>query len=111
VDSICEQIIIIARGRVLVHDTLKNLKARKRGSAEVVLASGHAELQTACKGANWLCELLPNGHIKVEHKAESLNPLLQLLHQLKLAPLEIIPSPNALEETFIQALELSHAAP
>jgi len=111
VDSICEQIIIIARGRVLVHDTLKNLKARKRGSAEVVLASGHAELQTACKGANWVCELLPNGHIKVEHKAESLNPLLQLLHHLKLAPLEIIPSPNALEETFIQALELSHAAP
>ena len=25
------------------------------------------------------------------------------------APLEIIPSPNALEETFVQALELSHA--
>jgi len=54
--------------------------------------------------------LLPNGHLKVEHKAESLNPLLRLLHNLKLAPLEIIPSPNALEETFIQALELSHAA-
>jgi hypothetical protein len=39
-----------------------------------------------------------------------LNPLLGLLHEIRLAPLEIIPSPNALEETFIQALEISHAA-
>jgi len=46
----------------------------------------------------------------VDHKAQSLNPLLNLPHELKLAPLEIIPSPNALEETFVQALEISHAA-
>jgi ABC-2 type transport system ATP-binding protein len=110
VDRICEQIIIIARGRVLVHDTLENLKARKRGAAEVVVASRHQELQAACERQHWASELLPNGHVKVEHKAETLNPLLQMLHELKLAPLEIIPSPNALEETFVQALEISHAA-
>jgi len=56
------------------------------------------------------CALLPNGHLKIEHKCESLNPLLNLMHELKLAPLEIVPSPNALEETFVQALEMSHAA-
>ena len=111
VDRICEQIIIIARGQVLVHDTLENLKSRKRGAAEVVVASRHQELQTACATRQWPSELLPNGHVKVEHKCESLNPLLNLLHEMKLAPLEIIPSPNALEETFVQALELSHAAP
>ena len=110
VDRICEQIIIIARGRVLVHDTLENLKARKRGAAEVVVAERHQELQTACERRQWHCDLLPNGHLKVEHKTESLNALIQLLHELKLAPLEIIPSPNALEETFVQALEISHAA-
>src|SRR4051812_5703544 len=110
VDRICEQIIIISRGRVLVHDSLENLKARKRGAAEVVVAERHEELRSACERQHWTCELLPNGHLKVEHKAESLNPLLGLLHELKLAPLEIIPSPNALEETFVQALEISHAA-
>lgn len=110
VDRICEQIIIIARGRVLVHDTLENLKARKRGAAEVVVADRHQELQAACQQRQWPCEVLSNGHIKVEHKADSLNPLLNLLHELKIAPLEIIPSPNALEETFVQALELSQAA-
>lgn len=109
VDRICEQIIIIARGRVLVHDTLENLKSRKRGAAEVVISGRFQELQAACASRQWPCEVLPNGHVKVEHKCESLNPLLGLLRELKLAPLEIIPSPNALEETFVQALELSHA--
>jgi ABC-2 type transport system ATP-binding protein len=110
VDRICEQIIIIARGHVLVHDTLENLKSRKRGAAEVVIAQGHEALQAACTQRQWSCELLPNGHIKVGHQCDSLNPLLALLNDLKLPPLEIIPSPNALEETFVQALELSHAA-
>jgi ABC-2 type transport system ATP-binding protein len=110
VDRICEQIIIIARGRVLVHDTLENLKGRKRGAAEVVVADRHHELQAACVRHQWPCELLPNGHLKVEHKADSLNPLINVLHELNLSPLEIIPSPNALEETFVQALEISHAA-
>src|SRR5438034_6098454 len=71
VDRICEQIIIIARGKVLVHDTLQNLKARKRGAAEVVVAGRHDELQAACERRHWPCELLSNGHVKVEHKAES----------------------------------------
>jgi ABC-2 type transport system ATP-binding protein len=110
VDHICEQIIIIARGRVLVHDTLANLKAPKRGAAEVVVVSRQHDLQAACEQRHWPCTPLPNGHLKIEHKSESLNPLLNLMHELKLAPLEIVPSPNALEETFVQALEMSHAA-
>jgi ABC-2 type transport system ATP-binding protein len=109
VERVCEQIIIIARGRVLVHDTLENLKARRRGAAEVVLARGHGALQAACAGRNWPCEMLPNGHLRIEHRAGTLNPLLTLMHELQLPPLEIIPSPNALEETFVQALEISHA--
>src|SRR5262249_22811822 len=110
VDRICEQIVIIARGRVLVHDTLENLKARRRGAAEIVIADRHEELLGAFGRRQWECAMLPNGHIKVEHQADNLNPLLQLLRDLRLAPLEIIPSPNALEETFLQALALSHAA-
>jgi hypothetical protein len=89
---------------------LETLKSRKRGAAEVVLARGHEELQAACRSRNWLCEMLPNGHLRVEHRTDSLNPLLTLMDELKVPPLEIIPSPNALEETFLQALEISHAA-
>ncbi len=109
VDRICEQIIIIARGKVLVHDTLANLKARRRGAAEVTVASGQAELMAAFQRRQWQCELLPNGRIRVEHHEESLNPLLAIMRELRLAPLDVIPSPNALEESFVQALEISHA--
>jgi ABC-2 type transport system ATP-binding protein len=110
VERVCEQIVIIARGQVLVHDTLANLRARRRGFAEVTLADGHHQLQNACRHRSWPCEILPNGRLRVEHQADSLNPLIQLLHELKLAPLEIIPSPSTLEETFVQALELTNAA-
>jgi len=110
VDRICDRIVIIAQGRVLVHDTLENLKARRRGAAEIVVAHRHQELLGALQRKGWPCELLSNGHIRVEHQADSLNPVLELLDQTGLAPLELIPSPNALEETFLQALSLSHAA-
>src|SRR5216110_1234530 len=53
VDRICEQIVIIARGRVLVHDRLEQLKARRRGRAEIVVAEGHQDLQAACGRRHW----------------------------------------------------------
>jgi len=110
VDQICDQIIIIARGRVLVHDMLDNLKARRRGSAEVVVAHRQHDLVAACQAKHWRCELLPNGHLKLEHPGEDATPVLEMLREIKLVPLEIIPSPNVLEETFMQALETSHAS-
>ena len=61
VDQICEQIIIIARGKVLVHDSLENLKARKRGAAEVVLAGDPGPLRAACARRSWPCEVLVSG--------------------------------------------------
>ena len=105
VDRICEQIIIIARGQVLVHDTLENLKARRSGEAEVVVGSRHQELIDSFRERKWAAELLPNGRIKVEHHGENLNPLLEVMQKMALPPLEIIPSPNALEEMFVRALQ------
>jgi ABC-2 type transport system ATP-binding protein len=110
VDRVCERIIIIGRGQVLVDDTLDNLKARKAGAAEVVIASGFDELRAACQRRGWACEVLPNGHAKVDHHSVNLNPLLELLREIHLAPLEIIPSPNALEEMFVQALKTGNGA-
>lgn len=110
VERICEQIIIVARGRILVHDSLHNLKARRRGAAEVVVAGRPRDLVEACRRKNWPADLLPNGHVRVEHQAPDLNSLLCLMREIHVPPLEIIPSPNALEETFAQALEISDAA-
>tara|TARA_Y100000588_G_scaffold10194_1_gene11262 strand:+ start:16578 stop:17612 length:1035 start_codon:yes stop_codon:yes gene_type:complete len=110
VDRICDQIIIIARGQVMVHDTLKNLKQRKIGIAEVVLAAGQSELQTLLTGEGMPAEVLSNGHVRVELPGDDIAPVLHLLHAHGIRPLEIIPSPNALEEIFVQALAGSHDA-
>ena len=108
VDRICEQIIIIAQGKVLVHDTLENLKSKRKGAAEVVVASRMDDVHRAFRQKSWNSELLPNGHIKVEHGSQDLNPIIDLMSEIQIPPLEIIPSPNALEELFVQALETAN---
>ena len=105
VDRICEQIIIIARGKVLVHDKLETLKSKRKGAAEIVVGSKVEELHAAFGRQSWPTEILPNGHVKVEHGSQDLNPLIDLMSEIGVSPLEIIPSPNALEELFVQALE------
>jgi ABC-2 type transport system ATP-binding protein len=108
VDRICEHIIIIAQGKVLVQDTLTNLKSKRKGAAEIVVASKVDDLYRAFKDKGWPAELLPNGHIKVEHGTQELNPLIDLMTEMNISPLEIIPSPNALEELFVQALQTAN---
>lgn len=105
VEQICDRIILIARGKILVHDTLQNLKERRRGAAEVVVADRHEELLAAFRERRWACEALPNGHLRVEHQSQDLGSLLETMRTLGIAPLEITPSPNALEELFVQAME------
>jgi len=108
VERICDHIILLARGKVLVQDSLAALKARRRGAADVVVASRQSDVLRSFASRNWPCELLPNGSVRVEHGASDLTVLLQALREVGVPPLEIIPSPNVLEEMFVQALEASH---
>jgi ABC-2 type transport system ATP-binding protein len=110
VDQVCDQIILLAQGRLLVHDTLEHLKAQRRGAAEIVVSDREDELAQACREQGWPSDVLSNGHVRVEHGGSDLAPVLTVLKQLGLAPLEIMPSPNALEEMYVQALETSHGA-
>lgn len=110
VDRICDRIIVIGNGRVLVHDTLANLNARRAGAAEVIVPDRQHELVENCRQRGWVAELMTNGHVKVDHRSDHLNPLLHVLEAMKLPPLEIIPAANALEEMFVQALRTADAA-
>ncbi len=111
VDLVCDQIILLAQGRLLVHDTLDHLKAQRRGAAEVVVGQREEDLAEACRHRGWPSEVLSNGHVRVEHGGDELTAILEVLKKLDLAPLEITPSPNALEEMYIQALETSNGTP
>ena len=104
VERVCNEIIIIGHGKILIHDTIANLKSQRRGATEVVVEQYHEQLVGHFEGRGWKSSILSNGHIKVEHGSVSLNPILSVLNEANVVPLEIIPSPNALEDFFIQAL-------
>lgn len=108
VERVCEHIILLARGQVLVQDSLARLKERRRGAADVVVPHRQSEVAQGFRARGWPSEVLPNGHVRVEHGAPDLMPLLDCLRSLGVAPLEIIPSPNVLEEMFVKALEGAH---
>lgn len=112
VDRICEQIVIVAQGRVLVQDTLANLKSQRRPEAEVVLVERWEEAIAAFTAKGWASERMSNGHLKVVHGQTHLGPMMEIFEALELAPLEIRASPHALDELFVQALRAgreSHA--
>ena len=104
VDRICEQIVIIAKGKILVHDTLKNLKAKRKPEAEIVLRSGADRLTEVCARNGWGLEALSNGNLKIIHGQSSINGLIGELRNEGVSVLEIKSSPNALNELFVQAL-------
>lgn len=111
VDRICEQIVIVARGRVVVHDRLQELKRRRKPVAELSVQGGVPELIEAFSRNGWPSELLSNGRIRVSHGQESLNPMIAFLGERRIAPIEIKASPNALQEFFLQALRDQGATP
>lgn len=104
VDRVCEQIIIIARGKILVHDAIDTLKSQRKGAAEVYLETGRDRAVARFAELGWKSVGLPNGRIRVEHGVVPLNPIVDALAEIGLTPAEILPSPNALEELFVQAL-------
>ncbi len=105
VDRICDRIVIIAKGRVVAHDTLAALKERRRPEAEVVVADRKDALLSLFREQGWICSILNNGNIKVVHGQQSLNPLIDLMREAGISPLEVKESPNALSELFLQALD------
>lgn len=106
VDRICEQIVIVSQGKVLVQDSLAKLKSQRRPEAEVVLAERWDEAMAAFAEQGWACDRMTNGNIKVVHGHASLGPLLDVFNSKNLVPLEVHASPNALDELFVQALEV-----
>ena len=105
VQRICDQIIIVALGKVLIHDTIANLSAQCKGSAEVVVANDQQKLVSLFKAEGWPSENLPNGHLKVEHGGLDINPILEIMHRAGITPIEVLPSPNALEEYIYPSLK------
>lgn len=109
VDKICDRIVIISQGRIVAHDTLANLKQRRRPEAEIVVADRKEAMLSLLRQKGWSCSILNNGNVKVVHGERSLNPLISVLREAGISPLEVKESPNALSELFLQSLEKGKA--
>jgi ABC-2 type transport system ATP-binding protein len=104
VDRICEQVVIISQGRILVQDTLESLKSKRKPEAEIVASAEASILRGLFDRMGWQSEILNNGNVKVLHGEPTLNRLIGVLAEAGVSPLEIKESPNALSELFVQAL-------
>ncbi len=100
VDRICDRIVIIANGRVLAHDSLENLKKRRKAEAEIMITQDRERLVQAFQKRGWSYSSLHNGNLRVEHGETSLNPLLGMMREIGVSALEVRESPNALNELF-----------
>ena len=108
IGRICDRVIIIARGRVLEHDSLENLKNRHRHIVEFA-PSGEAErVAAALAQGGHTFERLSNGRFRIESQAGSVEWLLELLRAHRLPPGEIVANPDALHELFLRALASDH---
>lgn len=106
VDRICEQIVIIAGGRILQHERLEALKSRRKAEAEVVVRSGAEKLAEVCRERGWDCRLQSNGRYKIGHGEPAINRVIGRLAAAGVGVSEIKASPDALNELFLQALEV-----
>jgi ABC-2 type transport system ATP-binding protein len=86
VDQVCDQIILLAQGRLLVHDTLdasQGPTARRRGGGGGGSGRG---VRPGLPRSGWPSAVLSNGHVRVEHGGTELAPVLEVLKQLGLGP-------------------------
>lgn len=104
VERICDRVLIIARGRIIEHDTLAALQSRRRRLVELAPSADAEGFAAALARAGVAAERLSNGRLRIETTEPSVDWLLQVMQQHRLPPAEIFSSPNALHGLFLQAL-------
>lgn len=105
VERICDRVLIIAGGRLIEHDTMANLKARREQVVEIAPLAGQEKYSAVLGAAGYVVETLSNGRLRVATSEESTKWLLELMQEHGLPPAHIFASPDALQGLFLQALE------
>ena len=111
VEYVCEHIIMIGKGTVLVNEPIKSLIQRQDQYAEISLLSEVSKAISIFKDKGWSPQIQPNGRIRVLHKSSSLNPIFDVMRDYKLSPVEIIPNPNILEDIFVRSMHQTLLSP
>jgi ABC-2 type transport system ATP-binding protein len=104
VERVCDRVIIIAQGRVIEHDSLAALKARRRRVVELVPSAETERYVSVLAEAGVSAERLSNGRLRFVTTEESVTWLLNLMQVHQLPPADLNSSPDALHGLFLEAL-------
>lgn len=105
VERICDRVLIIAGGRVVEHDSMANLKARRAQVVEIAPLAGRERYLEVLGAAGYQVESLSNGRLRIATDQASSQWLLELMRDHDLPPAHLVSSPDALQGLFLQALE------
>jgi ABC-2 type transport system ATP-binding protein len=104
IERICDRVIIIAHGRLLVHDRIDVLKNQRRRTVEIAPSAELDRFANVLISAGHTVERLSNARLRLECPSESIEWILELIRTNRLPPAEIIANPNALHELFLASL-------
>jgi ABC-2 type transport system ATP-binding protein len=104
IERICDRVIIIARGRLLEHDSMENFKNRHRRVVEFAPSAEADRFAAALTETGHKFEKLSNGRFRIESPSDSVEWLLEMMRAHRLPPGEIVANPNALHELFLRSL-------
>ncbi|HTO03319.1 MAG TPA: hypothetical protein VL069_06440, partial [Opitutus sp.] len=104
IERICDRVIIIAHGRLLVHDRIDVLKNQRRRTVEISPSAELDRFASVLTAAGSPVERLSNGRLRLESPSESIEWILELIRANRLPPAEIMANPNVLHELFLASL-------
>ena len=104
IERVCDRVVIIAKSRVLAHDSIEALKSRHRRIVELTPAAESDKFCAALTETGAAVTRLSNGKLRVESASDSVEWILQLMRSRGLPPAEIVSNPDALHELFIKAI-------
>jgi len=111
IERVCDRVIIIAKSRVLEHDSIAELKSRHRRIVELTPAGEAERFCAVLAAAGAAVTRLSNGKLRVESASDSVEWILQLMRAHGLPPAEIVSNPDGLHELFIKAIADDHENP
>lgn len=104
IERICDRVIIIAHGRLLVHDRIDVLKHQRQRTVEIAPSAELERFASVLTAAGKPVERLSNGRLRLESPSESIEWILELIRANRLPPAEIMANPNVLHELFLASL-------
>lgn len=104
IERICDRVIIIAHGRLLVHDRIDVLKNQRRRTVEITPSGELDRFASVFVAAGNTVERLSNGRLRLDAPTESIEWILELIRTNRLPPAEIVANPNVLHELFLASL-------